>query len=416
MIRKFALPFKAHSHYPDITMRPIRAIIAALTLVIAAPFAPAQTPADSLAAAPDSIAAVDSTATAPRRGLIGRIIDYFKESNAPTRHKGLNFSIIGGPHYSSDTKLGIGLVAAGQYYAAPENDTVTLMSNISLTGDVTTGGFYKVGIGGNHYSHGNRWRIDYDVDFYQFLRKFWGIGYDAGIHVNDYEKFTELFIQCKADFLRDLGHNFYLGPTVEFDHAKANDVDNPALWNHQRLSTYTTTVGLKLLYDSRDNLTATQRGWMASLSQRFSPRFLGNHYSFSTTELTASGFWPGWKDAIICAHVHTQFNYGNVPWSMMATFGGSDIMRGYYEGRFRDKCETDITLELRQHIWRRNGIVLWVGAGSVYDKPQNLRWKHILPNGGIGYRWEFKKRTNVRLDFGIGRGETSFIFNINEAF
>ena len=32
-------------------------------------------------------------------------------------------------------------------------------------------------------------------------------------------------------------------------------------------------------------------------------------------------------------------------------------MRGYYEARFRDKCEMDIALELRQHVWRRNGIV-----------------------------------------------------------
>lgn len=350
-------------------------------------------------------------------GFIGKIVDYFKQSNVPKRHKGLDFSIIGGPHYSSDTKLGLGLVAAGQYYSGTPADTTTLMSNISLTGDVTTGGFYKVGIGGNHYSAGNRWRIDYKVDFYQFLRKFWGIGYSRGENVDDYTKFKELFIECRADFMRNLGHNFYAGPTVAFDHAKANDVKCEELWDGQRLSTYTTAVGLKLLYDSRDNLTATQRGWMMSLSQRFSPRFLGNHYAFISTELTASGFWKGWKDAIICAHFHTLFNYaGSVPWAKMATFGGSDSMRGYYEGRFRDKCAADVVLELRQHVWRRHGVVLWVGAGSVFDKPQHLRLNRILPNGGIGYRWEFKKRTNVRLDFGIGRGETSFIFNINEAF
>ena len=118
-------------------------------------------------------------------GFIGKIVDYFKESNVPKRHKGLDFSIIGGPHYSSDTKLGLGLVAAGQYYSGTPADTTTLMSNISLTGDVTTGGFYKVGIGGNHYSAGNRWRIDYKVDFYQFLRKFWGIGYSRGENVDD---------------------------------------------------------------------------------------------------------------------------------------------------------------------------------------------------------------------------------------
>ena len=40
----------------------------------------------------------------------------------------------------------------------------------------------------------------------------------------------------------------------------------------------------------------------------------------------------------------------------------------------------------------------------------------ILPNAGIGYRWEFKKGVNVRLDVGFGRGEKSFNFSLNEAF
>ncbi len=36
---------------------------------------------------------------------------------------------------------------------------------------------------------------------------------------------------------------------------------------------------------------------------------------------------------------------------------------------------------------------------------------------GVGYRWEFKKNVNVRLDYGFGKsGQHSFIFNINEAF
>lgn len=91
-------------------------------------------------------------------------------------------------------------------------------------------------------------------------------------------------------------------------------------------------------------------------------------------------------------------------------------MRGYYEGRYRDKCEYDVTMELRQNIWGRVGAVAWAGVGSVAPKIDRFTSKHILTNFGIGYRWEFKKNCNVRLDFGIGRGESSFIFNINEAF
>ena len=71
----------------------------------------------------------------------------------------------------------------------------------------------------------------------------------------------------------------------------------------------------------------------------------------------------------------------------------------------------------RQHVWRRNGIVVWAGAGTVFLKFSAMRMKHVLPNYGLGYRWEFKKDVNVRLDYGFGKsGQSGFIFNINEAF
>lgn len=46
-----------------------------------------------------------------------------------------------------------------------------------------------------------------------------------------------------------------------------------------------------------------------------------------------------------------------------------------------------------------------------------IRMSRVLPNFGVGYRWEFKKDVNVRLDYGFGKsGQSGFIFNINEAF
>ena len=59
---------------------------------------------------------------------------------------------------------------------------------------------------------------------------------------------------------------------------------------------------------------------------------------------------------------------------------------------------------------------VWVGAGTIFPNFSELEARHILPNYGFGYRWEFKKRVNVRLDLGFGKHQTGFIFNINEAF
>ena len=124
-----------------------------------------------------------------------------------------------------------------------------------------------------------------------------------------------------------------------------------------------------------------------------------------------------WKGAVIAYEYNVLMNWGDVPWCMMATIGNSYSMRGYYEGRYRDRNKMDTQVELRQHVWRRSGIAVWAGAGIIFDRFADMRPGHILPNFGVGYRWEFKKNVNVRLDFGVGkRGQTGFIFNINEAF
>lgn len=381
---------------------------------------------DSLSAVKSDVSSVDSLLisadTIPtkcesrkKNNFFTSILNYFNESNKPKTYKKFDFSIIGGPHYSSDTKFGVGLVAAG-FYRHNLRDSITTPSNISLYGDISTVGFYLLGIRGNHIFPFDRNRIDYNLYFYSFPRKFWGIGFEQGNNMANASKFNEIFIRASANYLHRLASNIYFGPGIEYSYAHAAKEERPELWNGLASHTSTLGIGLKLQYDTRDNLTATQNGILASVEQRFNPKFMGNRYAFSYTSLRLCYFHNLWRGSVFAAQAQGTFNYGRVPWAMMATFGGSSVMRGYYEGRFRDKCEMDLTLELRQHVWRRNGIVVWGGVGTVFSKMSQIMFKRLLPNAGIGYRWEFKQRTNVRIDYGFAKGETAFIFSINEAF
>ena len=101
---------------------------------------------------------------------------------------------------------------------------------------------------------------------------------------------------------------------------------------------------------------------------------------------------------------------------MLARMGGSQRMRGYYEGQYTDNDMITFQVELRQRVWRRIGVTVWGGAGNVFPTLADFDWSETLPNYGIGLRWELKKRTNVRLDYGFGRKTSGFMLNINEAF
>ena len=58
---------------------------------------------------------VTSDSVAVKRSFFKKFLDYFNDANKEKKNKKFDFSVIGGPHYSSDTKLGLGLVAAGLY-------------------------------------------------------------------------------------------------------------------------------------------------------------------------------------------------------------------------------------------------------------------------------------------------------------
>ena len=351
-----------------------------------------------------------------KKSLLTRFLDYFNDANKNKEHKKFDFSIIGGPHYSTDTKLGIGLVAAG-LYRANANDTLLPPSNVSLFGDVSTVGFYMLGIRGTHIFPQDKYRADYTIYFYSFPCKFWGMGYDMGDDDSNKSDMKRWQARFKASFLFHLGDNLYLGPMVSYDYVIGRRIERPELLNGMDQHTWNIGAGFSAVYDTRDVLTFPHRGFYINLSQCFRPRFMGNDYAFSTTELQVDAYQRVWKGAILAEDFRTMLNFGNPSWGMMALLGNSNSMRGYYEGRYRDKHKMEAQVELRQHVWKRNSLTTWVGAGTVFHKFSEMRSRHILPNFGIGYRWEFKKNVNVRLDYGFGKaGQTGFLFSINEAF
>lgn len=355
------------------------------------------------------------SSTAEKRGLIDRIMDYLEESNKVRYDKAFDFSIIGGPHYSSDTKFGIGIVAAG-LYRHDLNDTIRPPSSVSIYADATTGGFFNIGICGTNIFPDDNFRLSYDCSFQSFSTKFWGIGYGMNIDDGNESDYKYLKSEILVDFVVRLAKNVYLGPMISFDYINGRDFEKPWLWDGQSGRTINLGVGFTFKYDTRDFLSNPYKGVYVSLDQRFNPGFLANRYSFSMTEITAASYNKVWKGGVIASQLHSRLTYGNTPWGLLSTLGGSNSMRGYYDGRYRDKNAVDITVELRQHIWRRNGMAAWIGAGSIFPRFSDFRWRHVLPNYGIGYRWEFKKRVNVRLDLGFGKHQTGFIFSLNEAF
>ena len=156
-----------------------------------------------------------------KKTFFKKFLDYFNDANKNKNHKKFDFSIIGGPHYSTDTKLGLGLVAAG-LYRADRSDMLLPPSNVSLFGDVSTVGFYMLGVRGTHIFPQDKYRLDYTLYFYSFPSKFWGIGYDRGNVDANESDLDRWQAQIKASFLFRIADNLYIGPMAAYEIGRAH--------------------------------------------------------------------------------------------------------------------------------------------------------------------------------------------------
>lgn len=368
--------------------------------------------------AQDSIAApLDTLAIQSKRSLVARLLQYFSESDKPKPDKKIDFGIIGGPHYASDTGLGVGLVASA-LYSTNRSDSTLKLSNASLYSDVSTKGFLMIGLRGNTFLPHRHNRIDYRLYVYTFPSYLWGFNFPQSDNNDNKSKYNRTKFEVMARFLVPLNRYTYLGPIVRYQYVHAYKLKNraPQLLAGQPLTVSDVSVGLSYTFDSRDFMLNASRGWFVQADLTANPTFLGNNDTYWSGELQVSTYRRAWRGAVIAGEFHTRQSAGHVPWPMLSDVGSSNRMRGYYEGRYRDKNIIDAQVELRQHIWHRNGMVVWLGAAEVFPDYSSLRFRQILPNAGIGYRWQFKKGVNVRLDYGFSRRGTGFIFNINEAF
>ena len=189
----------------------------------------------------------------------------------------------------------------------------------------------------------------------------------------------------------------------------------------ERQNTLVSGLGPSVLYDGRDNVLSTFRGNYLEVSSLFNGGWLGSDYRFSRFLLDARHFQPLTQDnkTILATQLVGQFHVGRVPFRELANLGGDRILRGYYEGRYRDRQLMALQAEVRRYLfWRFNGVVFG-GLGQVGNSLSSFGEGGIKATGGAGLRFHFNRqdRLNIRFDYGVGRqGSSGFYFSIGEAF
>lgn len=329
--------------------------------------------------------------------------------------KKFDYTVVAGPSYSNSASLTIAGGAMGQY-SWDRSDSTLQRSMISVTGQVSIKGMVSANVVGTNFMKHDRFRWNYHLKWQLMPIHYWGIGYDAG-RVDDYEKISRNRIVFNPEAYVRVAGPLFLGASMNLNLTNVSDLHDVSRIQYQSKRVFAVGIGPSLQVDTRDYAANASKGIFLRVNTLFYPKF-ANKMSFNSFDLTLSGYQKLWKGSVLCGEFHGWFNQGDVvPWSMMAQVADNgDRMRGYYEGRYRDRNLMEVQLELRQHIWWRLGVAVFGGAANVFDYFDDINWRHTLPNYGLGIRYEFKRKTNVRLDLGFTKNKPGVVFSINEAF
>ncbi len=308
------------------------------------------------------------------------------------------------------------------------------------------------------YTTNNKWYLPGDNRLLLFAQPTYGLGitgldyssYTFSINGADVER-SVLAQPMRYNYIRlydaaikkvyktwyaGLGINFDLHYQIQ-DEALKLDTPNPYISSHYFYSRkygfdtaqYATDgLSLQIVQDSRDNSIDPYTGYYLNLAFRLNPTWLGSSQQ-STMLYTEFRDYFGVKKSrprnLIALWLWGVFvTSGNVPYLALPaitwdTYGRSG--RGYIQGRFRGTSMVYGELEYRFAL-SKNG--LFGGAvfanGTTASNPitsQDL-FASIAPACGFGLRIRMNKkdRTNICVDYGIGKGFSGIYFNIRETF
>ncbi len=329
----------------------------------------------------------------------------------------LSFSVV--PAYSKEGGFAIVGAITG-LYRTNRNDSTLKPSDFIASLNASWHEAYTAYIKGNHLFSDHKSRISYAAEAYRKRLDFWGIT-SKETAKNPRSEYVRRQIDLQAEYIYNINSNFFAGAQIRANYTDAINVKDIEYLSDVRKQYYVTGLGLSFEFDTRDHLITPTKGIHIAYKPMIYPQFMGDAgATFHSHSILFNGYLKMWKGSVLAFDLYSKINSDYTPWTMREMIAADNIrMRGYYMGSTIDNNQIAAQIEYRQHIWSRFGLVLWGGYGTLFpdfNALKNYKELQFFPNYGIGVRFEFKNRVNIRADYGFGKGTSGLILTIGEAF
>lgn len=321
--------------------------------------------------------------------------------------------------YTPETKFGGG-VAALLNFRFNKLDTAYRVSSIQLGEAFTQEKQWINYLSFQLFPAKERYYFYGEAGYYRYSYFFYDVGNLN--HEGIKEKYDIHFTRIRLNALHRTIPHLYAGIRYYFEqHQVLNLKENGWLASEKYFGVpkaTTSSLGLVFLYDNRNSIFFPSKGWFAEFAFQKDEYWLGSSFLFSRFSFDVSKYFTFLKNHILAINSAGATVLGDAPFTQLSMFGGNHKMRGYYEGRFRDKMMFLLQAEARWKLFPRWHLATFIGCGWVSDKINHFQIKYTRLSAGIGLRFmiDRKQKINLRLDAARGIDKNKYYFTFNEAF
>jgi len=322
-------------------------------------------------------------------------------------------------YYSPETHLAYGAAGSMVFRISPGHG----LNRPSSIGGViihTQRKQLKMVLSNNIYLNKAGVYIRSELAYLDYPDKFFGIGPDAA--VDDEEVFTSRQFEFSLAVEKEVCCHFSMGARLQWDSWELTEVAADGMLESGQINGVgagkVAGLGLLASWDNRDRFYSPTRGAWIRARVNFFERVLGGNYAFTHFTVDARTYLPVFGNHVLAFQGKVEFQAGDVPFQYLARFGGMYSMRGYYDGRFRDRDLVMAQLEYRMPLSGRWGLAAFCSGGTVGNRLSDLDFAKPLVAGGVGVRFVFDKKERIvlRMDVGFGKDSSGIYFSIYEAF
>ncbi|HXA00824.1 MAG TPA: BamA/TamA family outer membrane protein [Cytophagaceae bacterium] len=261
-----------------------------------------------------------------------------------------------------------------------------------------------------------------EVSVYNYPYFFYGIG--NGVPHSYFEEYTARYSTCSLTILKKIVPHLYAGFRIQVDDYNVIRKTPGGLLDQNLLTGsiggVNSGIGPSFLYDTRNNIFSPTKGTYIQLATWINAKYTFSNYTYGSYVLDARKYVPWHKNDAFGFQFYTNLMTGNPPFYQLSMLGGTTRMRGYYQGRYRDKNYMTAQAEYRSGFILKNrlGFALFAGAGLVFNQFKNIDFLYLKPSlgGGLRLRFDRNEKINFRIDVAIGYKAFNTYFVLSEAF